>query len=146
MFAYKFNDWYRFEFENDGYHLAAQYSRLVETQVHAAVGYYLSSHPDSTFVSIENVLSAFRWDPMRIIHFEDDSRLNTVLLHAESCYGDIVHTRVIMYGPIWYSDSATPESYGCCISYYENIMNPVYEFKMYILVNSICSDFVCCST
>jgi hypothetical protein len=60
MFAYRFNDWFRFEYEADDYHLAANYSRLVETQVHAAVGYYLSSHPDSTHVSIDNVLSAFR--------------------------------------------------------------------------------------
>ena len=60
LFAHKLNGNFRWMYAEDDVHMMFQHARNVELQVHAAVGYYLTCHPDSAHQPIENVITAFR--------------------------------------------------------------------------------------
>ena len=60
LFAHKRHGIFEWTYAEDDVHMMFEYARNVELQVHAAVGFYLTSHPDSAHQPIDNIISAFR--------------------------------------------------------------------------------------
>jgi hypothetical protein len=61
LFAHRMQDGrYRWLYKEDDIFLMHSYARLVEQQVRANVGYYLTQHPDAASQPIENVIAAFK--------------------------------------------------------------------------------------
>lgn len=54
---------YQWTFAQDEIYLMYQYARLVEQQIHANVGFYISQHPDIAHLPIDSVISAFQGPP-----------------------------------------------------------------------------------
>lgn len=61
LYAHRTADgFYRWQFAEDSIHMMHQYARLTEQRVHAAVGFYVSQHPDTVHTPVESLLKAFK--------------------------------------------------------------------------------------